>query len=139
MLAYVFWHQPTGEGARDEYERALVEFHRVLTGDPPAGFLGSATYRLPGVGWAPDGDVYEDWYLVRDSAALDPLNEAAVSGRRGPPSGFRSLWDRATRISSACWNLRSSRAAGRFGGGRWFWVRLRSSASRRRMLPTSFP
>ncbi len=42
--------------------------------------------RLRGAPWANQGAAaYEDWYLVRDMAALAPLNEAAVSGPRKAP------------------------------------------------------
>ena len=57
-----------------DYETALKRFHASLTGSPPVGFLGSSTFRT--------GDRYSDWYLVESSAALDFLNEAAVSGAR---------------------------------------------------------
>jgi hypothetical protein len=57
-----------------EYETALKRFHASLAGSPPVGFLGSSTLRT--------GDRYSDWYLVESSAALDFLNEAAVTGAR---------------------------------------------------------
>ncbi len=57
-----------------DYETALKRFHASLAGSPPVGFLGSSTFRT--------GDRYSDWYLVESSAALDFLNEAAVSGAR---------------------------------------------------------
>ena len=57
-----------------DYETALKRFHDSLAGSPPVGFLGSSTFRT--------GDRYSDWYLVESSAALDFLNEAAVSGAR---------------------------------------------------------
>lgn len=38
-------------------------------------------FRIEGAPWIPDARPgYEDWYLVEGSSALDPLNEAAVSG-----------------------------------------------------------
>ena len=74
MLAYVFFHR-AGPGVEiAAYERALRRFHASLAGAPPPGFVGSTTYRI--------GDGYGDWYLVDSLAALDPLNEAAVSGAR---------------------------------------------------------
>jgi hypothetical protein len=57
-----------------DYETALKRFHASLAGSPPVGFLSSSTFRT--------GDRYSDWYLVESSAALDFLNEAAVSGGR---------------------------------------------------------
>ena len=74
MLAYVFSHRPAAGVDVDDYEAALRRFHTTLASAPPSGFLGSTTYRV--------GERYSDWYLVDSSAALDPLNQAAVSGAR---------------------------------------------------------
>jgi hypothetical protein len=76
MLAYVFSHRPAGGVELADYEAALRRFHDTLAAAPPAGFLGSSTFLV--------GDRYSDWYLVANSAALDALNEAAVSGARTP-------------------------------------------------------
>ena len=73
-LAYVFSHRPADGVDIADYETALKRFHASLAGSPPVGFLGSSTFRT--------GDRYSDWYLVESSAALDFLNEAAVSGAR---------------------------------------------------------
>ena len=75
-LAYLFFHRAANSLAAGTYEDALRRFHATLAAAPPVGFLGSTTYRV--------GDGYCDWYLVGTSAALDRLNEAAVSGARGP-------------------------------------------------------
>ncbi|HEY2638130.1 MAG TPA: hypothetical protein VGI54_12110, partial [Solirubrobacteraceae bacterium] len=84
MLAYVFWHRPTGEAAT--YEDALRAFHAALAADPPPGFHRSLAVRLDAAPWlAGTGTAYEDWYLVADWAALGTLNEAAVSGARRSP------------------------------------------------------
>jgi hypothetical protein len=100
VLAYLLWHRP-GEGVeRESYERAAERFHRSLHHAPPAGFRGSAVYRVSGLPWLePAGpaedppaegstqaaeDCYEDWYLLDDFAAVGVLNEAAVAhGHRG--------------------------------------------------------
>lgn len=74
MLAYVFSHRPAGGVDISDYETALRQFHATLASAPPSGFLGSTTYRV--------GERYGDWYLLESSAALDPLNLAAVSGPR---------------------------------------------------------
>ena len=76
MLAYVFSHRPGGGVDVSEYEAALRRFHATLAAAAPAGFVSSSTFRV--------SDRYSDWYFVTDSAALDPLNEAAVSGARTP-------------------------------------------------------
>ncbi|MEX1999072.1 MAG: hypothetical protein WD934_05250 [Gemmatimonadales bacterium] len=78
MLAYVFWHQPHPDTARTDYEAKLKAFHKAL------GQRAHA-FRLSTAPWAPDGACYEDWYLIKNSAELDPLNDAAVSGMRRDP------------------------------------------------------
>jgi hypothetical protein len=76
MLAYVFSHRPAGDVVVAAYEDALRRFHAALASAPPSGFVRSSTFKV--------GDRYSDWYLVDNSAALDALNVAAVSGARTP-------------------------------------------------------
>lgn len=74
MIAYLFFHElgPGGDAIR--YEEGLRRFHAALaTADVP-GFIGSRTFR--------EGSQYCDWYIVDSSAALDALNDAAVTGQR---------------------------------------------------------
>src|SRR5690348_4866955 len=81
MLAYVFWHQRANTVAKEEYQERLIAFHRVLRERRAEGFWFSAVLTMAGVPWLAQGnEVYEDWYLVENSAALDPLDEAAVTG-----------------------------------------------------------
>ena len=81
MLAYVFWHWPNADQRQAEYERIQREFHSALAGSGPRGFLRSVVFRVEGQArWLGGSPAYSDWYLVSDSAALDPLNVAAVSG-----------------------------------------------------------
>src|SRR2546430_15503563 len=75
-LAYVFAHRPAPGLPAGAYEDALRRFHAALATGRTPGFIGSTTYRI--------GDGYADWYLVESSAALDSLNDAAVSGLRAP-------------------------------------------------------
>lgn len=86
LLAYVFWHwrQPSAEPGT--YEAAQQAFHRILAASPSAGFIRSFSHAVTGAPWANGGgEAYEDWYLVRDTASLDGLEEAAVTaGRKGP-------------------------------------------------------
>jgi hypothetical protein len=83
MLAYVFWHWRRPEVARDEYEQRQQRFHAALRATPSAGFRTSLSAAIQGAPWAASGkEAYEDWYLLEDAAALDPLNEAAVSAPR---------------------------------------------------------
>src|SRR5439155_1586070 len=86
LLAYVFSHRPASDADAQAYEDALRRFHSELAAGRPAGFVASTTYRFD--------DGYSDWYLVEDSAALDVLNEAAVSGARTEPH------DMAARMAS---------------------------------------
>lgn len=81
MLAYVFWHWPQSTIEPDTYVDHLIDFHQTLASNKPAGFQESVVFRVRGASWLNTNDeVYEEWYLVDNSAALDPLNNAAVSG-----------------------------------------------------------
>ncbi|MBV9579415.1 MAG: hypothetical protein JO057_12575 [Chloroflexi bacterium] len=81
MLAYVFWHWPKPDVDAAEYEQLQRAFHGALAQSAPSGFRASRTFRVTGqAGWLGGTPAYADWYLVDDSAALDPLNVAAVSG-----------------------------------------------------------
>jgi hypothetical protein len=85
VLAYLFWHAPRGDDAA-RYRAGLVAFHSALAADPPAGFAGSWTLRVPAVDWLPPAEAhYLDWYVVDDFGALGALNDAAVSGTRQSP------------------------------------------------------
>jgi hypothetical protein len=86
MLAYVFWHWRRAELSAADYEALQRRFHGALEAAPPIGFLGSRSLAIDGAPWAAGGgEAYEDWYLVADSAGLDPLNDAAVSASRQGP------------------------------------------------------
>ena len=76
MLAYLFWHRPAESVDADRYEQRLRSFHERLYADPPAGFRGSAAFRVD--------DGYEDWYLIDDWTALGVLNDAAIDARHAP-------------------------------------------------------
>jgi hypothetical protein len=82
MLAYVFWHRSRSEVEASRYEASLSRFHHALREQPPSGFLLSRIHRLGDVPWMGGGPGYEDWYVLRDSAALDELNDAARDARR---------------------------------------------------------
>jgi len=81
MLAYVFWHWPQANIDRGAYEDHQREFQQTLAANKPDGFQESVVFRIRGASWLNTADeVYEDWYLLDDSAAMDPLNDGAVSG-----------------------------------------------------------
>jgi hypothetical protein len=86
MLAYVFWHLPAPGADIERYERLLIDFHKVLKANAPVGFIASLIFRIQNAPWiGSGGPAYEDWYIVENSASLDPLNDAAVSGARKAP------------------------------------------------------
>jgi hypothetical protein len=81
MLAYVFWHWSNPDVAPATYEQYQRAFHAALASSAPGGFLESTSFRIDGqAAWLGGAPAYADWYLVENSAALDPLNVAAVSG-----------------------------------------------------------
>src|SRR5262245_3192340 len=86
MHAYVFWHWPRAGAAGPAYDDALVHFHEALAGAGATWFHGSALFRTGSLPWLPGATpAYEDWYLLDGSAALDALNDLAVSGARQQP------------------------------------------------------
>jgi hypothetical protein len=96
MLAYVFWHwrRPTIGDA--EYEALQRAFHAALAAAPSEGFERSLSFAVAGAPWANGGRrAHEDWYLVRGSAALDPLEQAAITAGRQAPH------DAAARAAAA--------------------------------------
>ena len=95
VLAYVFWHWRHPSADRAAYESAQQDFHRALAASPSPGFVRSFSHAIAGAPWAnAGGEAYEDWYLVRDSAALDPLDEAAVT------AGRKSAHDTAAALAA---------------------------------------
>jgi hypothetical protein len=81
MLAYVFWHWSQPGIDQGTYVAHLVGFHETLAAHKPNGFQHSVVFRIRDASWLnTSGEAYEEWYLLDDSAALDRLNEAAVSG-----------------------------------------------------------
>ena len=86
MLAYVFWHWPRPEISNAEYVEKLCAFHDSLATHLPNGFSRSIVFELNKPPWLKANSIaYEDWYLVEDSAALDKLDFAAVSGKNEKP------------------------------------------------------
>jgi len=86
MLAYVFWHIPAPSADRSQYQRLLIDFHKTLAAHAPAGFRTSFAFRTQNAPWIGNGAAaYEDWYVIDNSAALDAINNAAISGPRKAP------------------------------------------------------
>jgi hypothetical protein len=81
MLAYVFWHWPQSTIDPNTYVNHLLNFHQTLAANKPNGFQQSIVFRIRGATWLNTNDeAFEEWYLLDDSAAMDHLNDAAVSG-----------------------------------------------------------
>lgn len=86
MLAYFFYHWKQTDVPELDYEQRLRAFHAALKTAPSDGFSTSWSVAVSGIPWANNGgDSYEDWYIVRNSADLDPLNDAAISASRKVP------------------------------------------------------
>ena len=80
MLSYVFWHQRDSNVVKEEYQTRLRTFHQTLQQQKPQGFFFSLVLQTTPLPWMPkEQETYEDWYIVANSAALDPLDEAAVT------------------------------------------------------------
>jgi len=81
MLAYVFWHWPQSSVAPENYVAHLESFHRTLAANSPAGLNSSVVFQIQDADWLQTpGVAYEEWYLLDDSAAIDRLNDGAISG-----------------------------------------------------------
>ena len=81
MLAYVFWHWPKPGVDLAAYAANLRTFHKTLGDNKPPGFQHSTVFSIEGANWLDTkGPVFEDWYLIDNSAAMDRINEAAVTG-----------------------------------------------------------
>jgi len=109
-LAYVFWHWIAIDTDVAAYEDALAVFQQALLDNAPPGYRRAAVFRQGAAPWLPgQGAHYVDWYITDGSAALDPLNDAAVS--------------------AAC-RAAHDAAAGRAAGGTAGLYRLRQGALR---------
>lgn len=79
MLGYLFWHAKAPSISAADYETQLSAFHASFQQLKPAGFMHSRVYRVPALPWMPATEaVYEDWYILENSAALDVINHAAI-------------------------------------------------------------
>ncbi len=81
-LAFILWHRRKIDVEASDYDRALADFHRTLLDHARQAFLGSAVGVYDSQPWMKgDGEVYEDWYVVRDFTSLGVLNDVAVDSR----------------------------------------------------------
>jgi len=109
-LAYVFSHRPLEGVDVVAYESWLGRFHAELAKAAPSGFIDSATFSI--------GAGYSDWYLLESTAAMEVLNDAAVSGAR------TSAHDTAARMSTDGAGKLFSLAAGTASMNEGFEVRF---------------
>ena len=116
-LRVLDWRHPSAE--RGVYETAQQEFQRALCASPSVGFVRSFSHAIAGAPWANQGgEAYEDWYLVRDSAALDPLDIAAVTaGRKAAHDTAASL---AAAGTAALYQLKLGTAPSSPRSAQWF-------------------
>jgi hypothetical protein len=114
LLAYVFSHRAADHTDIAAYEESLRQFHAALAAAAPSGFLGSSTSRT--------GDAYSDWYMVENSAALDVLNAAAVSGARS------AVHEAAARMAADGAGKLFSLSAGEYSSGAGYEVRFAKPA-----------
>jgi hypothetical protein len=81
MLAYIFWHCRYPHIDKTSYQKLIIDFHQTLRSQKPGGFQYSTVFQIENAPWiGKDREGYEEWYVVDNSAALDVLNEAAVTG-----------------------------------------------------------
>ena len=87
MLAYVFYHWKRNEVSAVGLRTTTSRLSSRADGRAVARlFAARGAYRSPALrGPTTAADSYEDWYLVRGSADLDPLNDAAISASRQVP------------------------------------------------------
>jgi hypothetical protein len=97
-LAYIFWHSRKTEVKEQDYESALDAFHKVLREHPSPGLVRSRVFKMGSTPWLSSmNSIYEDWYILQDSSAIDPLNEAAVTfARQSSHDAVATLADSGT-------------------------------------------
>ena len=119
MLAYVFWHWRRPDVDEADYEQLQRRFHTALAQAPPPGFVSSRCSAIVGAPWAAGGgEAYEDWYLLSGSAALDPLNDAAVTASRRVPHDAAAA--AAEGGTAGLYRLRSGVPVRTPGSAAWF-------------------
>lgn len=124
-LAYVFWHWIEAGADSDAYEDALKAFQQTLLANRSPGYQRALVFRHGPAPWLPgEGHYYVDWYLIDGSAALDPLNEAAVSAAcrdahdaaavraSGGTAGLYALRQGSVRPAEVRWATWFSKPAG---------------------------
>jgi hypothetical protein len=79
MLAIIFWNARLTQCDAGTYQNSLTGFHQSLSEKKIDGFRYSATFRVSNVPWfEPETAVYEDWYVMKNFAGMDALDQAVV-------------------------------------------------------------
>ena len=125
MLAYVFWHWRQSNIERNTYLNHLIDFHRTLAANKSIGFQRSVVFSIQNAPWLDtDGEAFEEWYLLDNSAAMDKLNDGAVSGNcerphnlvareaAGGTGGLYRLREGSARLSDAKYAIWFSKPGG---------------------------
>lgn len=83
MLAYTVWHHASDESKLEHYQNSLIQFHQTMAEEKPQGYISSKLFTMPSVPWMGETQtIFMDWYLIEDSASLDPLNDSVLAGTR---------------------------------------------------------
>jgi len=113
LLAVVFWNSRRAKDDVGGYESSLTEFHQALNANKPEGFRFSATYRVAETPWfTPKNEIFEDWYVLKNFAALDSLDYAVM--HTGSKDAHRHLMKSTAAASGAIFAL--TKGAARFDG-----------------------
>jgi hypothetical protein len=92
ILKFVLWTWPSATATVADFLDSRVKFHQVLAHTKVDGFLGSAVFKVDSAPWAGaflfenspwsvgHKTVFEEWYLLHGSAALDAMNERVHAG-----------------------------------------------------------
>ena len=109
MLALIFWNARRTDVDKSRYREALFAFHAELNRVKPAGLRYSCTFMSPPLPWfAPTNEVYEDWYVLRNFAGVDALDEAVAE--RDTMQSHRYLMRNTAGASAAIVGLAGGQA-----------------------------
>jgi len=109
LLALIFWNARRSDADQTQYRDALFGFHEELNDNKPAGFRFSCTFASPPTPWFNAGsEIYEDWYVLRNFAGIDALEEAVAN--RDTMQSHRFLMRHTAGASAAIVGLSGGQA-----------------------------
>ncbi len=91
MLAYLLWHHLADGIERDAYEDACERFHRSLRHSPPAGFRGSAVFRVGESPWLAPAPA--ETGMRAESECLPASAAAGIPAKDRPPAASDAYED----------------------------------------------